>query len=163
MKPFANTCYSLLVFYSQAMPSRTEFQQLALSRLEEAKLLHANHFHDGAIYLAGYSLELALKARICYLLDSDYPTGGDFKQAFFSHRFETLIFLAGLKNKLSAKKATDTAFGVNWSLVADPTNGWNETFRYKSIGSSSISKTAEVLDALENSTHGILPWIKTLW
>ena len=145
------------------MPSRTEFQQLALSRLAEAKLLHNHGYNDGAVYLAGYSLELALKARICFLLDADYPTGGDFRQTFFSHRFATLVFLAGLEKKLAAQKAASADFETSWSVVADPTSGWNETFRYKSIGSSSANRAAEVLDALENSTYGILPWLKTLW
>lgn len=52
-------------------PSRTDFQQLADSRLLEAKTLLANNLFDGAVYLAGYALELALKARICKIIDTD--------------------------------------------------------------------------------------------
>jgi HEPN domain-containing protein len=42
--------------------NRRDFQELALVRLNEAKvLLDAGHF-DGAYYLAGYAVECALKA-----------------------------------------------------------------------------------------------------
>ena len=39
-------------------------RQLARLRLEEAAVLVANNRPDGAFYLAGYAVELTLKARI---------------------------------------------------------------------------------------------------
>lgn len=56
------------------MPTRKELQDLAEIRLQEAKVLFEKEFYDGARYLAGYVIELALKARICKILDLDqYP------------------------------------------------------------------------------------------
>src|SRR5882762_8203261 len=43
---------------------RATFQQLAESRLAEARLLLANGLPSGAYYLAGYAIECALKAII---------------------------------------------------------------------------------------------------
>ncbi len=56
------------------MTTRNQLKELALLRLREAEALHAVGLFDGAKYLSGYVLELALKARICRILDvEEYP------------------------------------------------------------------------------------------
>ena len=124
----------------------------------------ANGLYDGAAYLAGYALELALKARICKLLDSDYPQGrGDF-QSFMTHDYETLTRLAGLTKLLDSQKR-NVDFAAKWSLlvgnVAD--EGWSETWRYRKIGSVSQATAEEMIHALDDPASGILPWIHSLW
>jgi HEPN domain-containing protein len=42
-----------------------QIRQLAYERLEEAQILAQNGKYDGAFYLAGYSIELMLKAKVC--------------------------------------------------------------------------------------------------
>lgn len=145
-------------------PTRSELQNLSQSRLAEAKILLANSLFDGAVYLAGYALELALKARICRLLDSDYPQGRSEFQSFLTHDYGTLIRLAGLANKLDLQKG-NPAFGANWSLLsgAKPGEGWSETWRYRRIGSVSAANAEALIDALEDADNGILPWIYSLW
>jgi HEPN domain-containing protein len=49
---------------SKLIETRAEFQQLAHARLEESKALPDLGRWDGAYYLAGYTVELALKACI---------------------------------------------------------------------------------------------------
>lgn len=51
-----------------------DLQKLARARLKDAKsLLSAKRF-DGAIYIGGYVVEIALKARICRTLKwSEFP------------------------------------------------------------------------------------------
>ena len=49
---------------SKLIESRVEFQQLAQVRLDEAKVLLDVGKWGGAYYLAGYAVELALKACI---------------------------------------------------------------------------------------------------
>jgi HEPN domain-containing protein len=44
--------------------NREDFQQLAESRLKEARALLTAELPDGAYYLAGYAIECALKACI---------------------------------------------------------------------------------------------------
>lgn len=44
--------------------NRKHLHQLTKSRLKEAKLLLDNDYYSGAYYLAGYSIEFALKACI---------------------------------------------------------------------------------------------------
>ena len=48
--------------------TRAEFQQLAEQRLLEAKALLDQGKWDGAYYLAGYAVELALKACVIKML-----------------------------------------------------------------------------------------------
>ena len=50
------------------MPTRQELKKLAKIRLLEAKALFDKGLYDGACYLAGYVVALALKARICKVL-----------------------------------------------------------------------------------------------
>ena len=45
-----------------------ELRKIAKARLKDAEALLAAHRYDGAIYLCGYAVELALKARICQTL-----------------------------------------------------------------------------------------------
>ncbi len=66
--------------------TRAEFQQLAEARLEEAKTpLDAGKW-DGAYYLAGYAVELALKASIIKkLMATDaFPIEGLFERLLYA-------------------------------------------------------------------------------
>jgi len=66
---------------------RQQLQQLARLRLREAEALYGARLYDGCVYLAGYAVELALKARICRLLGlSEYPL--EPKQAFRVHNLQ---------------------------------------------------------------------------
>lgn len=53
---------------SKLIETRVEFQRLAEARLVEAKALLDVGKWDGAYYLAGYAVELALKACIINVL-----------------------------------------------------------------------------------------------
>ena len=47
------------------MISIADLRAIAVARLDDAKALSANGRADGAAYVCGYAIELALKARIC--------------------------------------------------------------------------------------------------
>lgn len=88
------------------MPSKNELKALSRTRLKEVKALYDSGLYDGASYLAGYVIELALKARICKHLDvNDYLDGGQISQSFKTHKLENLIILSGLSNKFSTELA----------------------------------------------------------
>jgi hypothetical protein len=53
------------------MPSRSDLHKLTKLRLDEATALLPLNFPDAAFYLAGYSIECALKAAVCKTLDQD--------------------------------------------------------------------------------------------
>jgi HEPN domain-containing protein len=53
------------------MKTVQEIKDIAFERLQEAAILCDNEKYDGAFYLAGYAIELMLKAKICERFDVD--------------------------------------------------------------------------------------------
>ena len=142
---------------SKLIQSRAEFQQLALDRLDEAKALLDLGKWDGAYYLAGYAVELALKACIIKtLMATDAFPDKEFSKNCYTHSIEKLVALAKLDGERKAATDADPALQTNWGLAL----GWSEEKRYHRIDKSE----AEALySAVADSAHGVLPWIKTNW
>jgi hypothetical protein len=141
------------------MPTRNEFKNISNTRLKEVKVLYRNGLYDGAVYLSGYVIETALKARICKLLDLDYPEIGTVSRSYLTHKFDDLVKLAGLQNQLDNERNTNFNFNTNWSLI----NNWSETIRYKTIGTSTQVDVEDIINALQDPNDGILTWIKKRW
>ena len=142
------------------MPNRVELKQLAKSRLREAKALFDCGLYDGSYYLAGYVVELSLKARICRMLDTDrYPESGKLSQSFKTHNLDDLLLLAGLERKFEQAKIANPNLLTNWSLVTE----WTEQFRYEPVGSSPRQRAQTTIAALEDKNDGIFTWIKKYW
>lgn len=53
------------------MNSKKDIRKIALQKLKDAELLYDNVCYDNAYYIAGYSVGLSLKARICKNLGID--------------------------------------------------------------------------------------------
>lgn len=141
------------------MPSKTELREISKTRLKEVKILFNHQLYDGAKYLSGYVIETALKARICKILDSDYPETGEIAKSFLTHKFDILVKLSGLQNILDKELNSNISFKTNWSLVTS----WNEAYRYKSVGSSSKRDVEDIINALEDKTDGVFTWLKKQW
>ena len=62
--------------------------------------------YDGAIYLGGYVVELALKNRICVVLNwKGFPqTAGEFQnyKSFKTHNLDVLLSLSGVESKINS-------------------------------------------------------------
>ncbi|TAD98413.1 MAG: HEPN domain-containing protein [Bacteroidetes bacterium] len=139
------------------MPTITQLKGLAELRLKEAEQLYQQGMYDGAYYLGGYTIEFALKARICKLLEVIlYPENF---QSFKIHKLSELVYLAGLSAEWESKKKTNSTFQDNSDLVF----AWNETLRYFPEGTKSQINTQKFLNAITDSTDGIFTWIKTKW
>ena len=139
------------------MPSRQELKALARLRLREAEALYDAGFYDGAAYLAGYVVEIALKARICRLLGlAEYPSAGALKQSYAVHDLDQLVLLAGLRPKLNPANA---ALFANWS-VAQP---WKPDRRYTARGTYGQQDALDILNAIRDPNGGILRWIAKYW
>ena len=104
-------------------------------------LLDAERY-DGAIYLCGYAIELALKAKICETLNwVGYPaTNREFQnyQTFRTHDLDVLLTLSG------SAAAIKTALPAEWSAVAN----WEPEVRYKDIGSATEQAVVEMLESI---------------
>ena len=142
---------------SKLIETEAEFQVLAEQRLVEAKALLDLEKWDGAYYLAGYAVELALKACIIKtLMATDAFPDREFSKNCYTHVIETLVKLAKLDEALKLAMDTDRYLFNNWTTVRD----WSEQKRYHRIDKTE----AEALyAAIADDTHGVLPWIKTQW
>ena len=89
------------------MISIAELRKIVSARLRDAEVLHQGGRFDGAVYLCGYAVELALKARICKTLKwSGFPsTNSEFQglQSFKTHRLDLLLSLFGQEAKIKTR------------------------------------------------------------
>jgi HEPN domain-containing protein len=117
---------------------------IANARLEDARALYDAGRFDGAAYLCGYAVELALKARICRALAwAEFPNANsEFRsyQSFKTHDLDVLLHLSG--QELSIKQA----HFASWNVVVV----WTPESRYNAIGSiQSLDAEAMILAAEE--------------
>ncbi len=112
------------------MISRTELRKISRARLKDSAVLFKARRYDGAIYLCGYSVEIALKTRICRTLKwNGYPsTRSEFQnlQSLKSHNLDVLLSLSGVEEKIKRN------YLAEWSEVAK----WDPEARYKPVGSA---------------------------
>jgi hypothetical protein len=98
------------------MIDRTALKRIARARLKDAEVLCRNRRYDGARYLCGYSIELALKSRICRTLKwKEFPEEANEFQGLTSlktHNLDILLRLSGVEEKIK------TNYMVDWSIVA---------------------------------------------
>lgn len=136
--------------------NRTDFQQLADVRIDEAAALLAAQKWDGAYYLAGYAVECALKACIAKLTNQfDFPDKR-FAEQCFTHELPRLVDCAELDDKLDTDLGADTILKANWKIVVQ----WEEVSRYR----RKTQAEAEMLyNAITDPDHGVLPWLKQNW
>ncbi len=138
------------------MPTRKQLRDLAQLRLKEAEALFAAGLYDGAVYLSGYVVELALKARVCRLLELDnYPDTGELKKVYAVHNLDQLLILSGVSARVNPK---NPVLYKNWSAARD----WRTEQRYQVPGTTQ-QKARDVLDAIRDRRDGVLTWIKKHW
>ncbi len=138
--------------------NRSDLQALADVRIDEAQVLlgMTPPRADGAYYLAGYSVECALKAAIAKLNNQyDWPEKW-FVTECHTHNILALVRLAGLEAARAADAAANPALALNWSIVKD----WSERSRYER---HSQAKAQKMIDAVIDNVNGVLPWIKARW
>jgi HEPN domain-containing protein len=89
--------------------------EIARARLEDANILLTSRRYDGAIYLCGYAVELALKAKICQTLNwPGYPsTAGEFRdyQSFRTHDLDVLLHLTGREEFIKTSRRASLPSG----------------------------------------------------
>lgn len=127
------------------MIALSDMEKTAKEHLKTARLLcqkqHARF--DAAVYLCGYAIEIALKARICRTLGwVNYPfTNSEFDgyRSFQTHNFKILLHLSGVE----AKIMSDPALQAEWSVVLK----WNPEMRYTMLGTTSAADAADMIDA----------------
>lgn len=142
---------------SKLIATKAEFQTLAEERLVEAKALLDLEKWDGAYYLAGYAVELALKACIIkMLMTTDAFPDKRFSNNCYTHSIDTLVTLAKLVDARKTATDADPDLLTNWQLA----QVWSEEKRYHRIDKS---EAEQLFTAISDDAHGVLSWIKTQW
>jgi hypothetical protein len=107
-----------------------QLRAISEARLQDAIVLLENDRIDGAAYLCGYAVELALKARICITLNWEgFPqTRSEFEDysSFRTHKLDVLLRLSGQEKRIKAEQLDE------WSSVLP----WSPEGRYQAVGHS---------------------------
>ncbi len=91
---------------------------MAEMRLDEAKSLLDLGKWGGAYSLAGYALELALKACIIKaLMATDAFPGKEFSKNCYTQDIEKLVGLARLQDQLKIAADADSDLKMNWTIA----------------------------------------------
>lgn len=134
--------------------TRADLQRMADEKLADAKILLAASKWSNAYYLAGYAVELGLKACVAKLFKADAIPDKKLVEQTYKHDLRELVGTANLGPDFLAKQ-TDAAFVEKWGVVKD----WSEQARYKELSEAD----ARALMAAIESNDGILAWIKAHW
>ena len=135
---------------------RKDLLELSRIRLKEATALLQWGLFDSAYYLAGYSVECAIKACIAKVTKrGEFP---DKKRvdSSYTHSLKELIKVAGLEGARNTLANQDPLFKENWEAV----RAWNEQSRYLRHRPES-AKT--LVAAVGDRQHGVIAWIKQHW
>jgi hypothetical protein len=136
--------------------NREILQQLSEQHLGDAQVLFERKRWPGAYYLAGYSVECALKACIAKLTKAhDFPHKDSSK--VFTHKFDILVGLAELETVRIEKCKTSRSFDLYWAHVGK----WSEESRYDSTRGE--QEAYDMIRAISDNQEGVLPWIKLHW
>lgn len=133
-----------------------EWKAKAEEFLRGARLLLANREYSSAYYLAGLTVECALKAKIASrFLAHDIPEKRLVLDVY-DHDLQKLLVHAQLSNELQADGTSTPRLSENWSLVKT----WTVNARY---GIWLEAQASDMVRSISERGTGLLPWIKRRW
>jgi hypothetical protein len=133
--------------------SKGDLEALSDVRIREATLLYQAQHYSGAYYLAGYAVELAIKACIAKHIRTGFIPDRNFVNRIYQHKSDELIGLDGLKDALNDDIKLDPQLGGNWGIACD----WSEESRYSAWDALNA---AALISAIGDPVHGVLQWLK---
>jgi hypothetical protein len=137
--------------------NKAEWRKLATERARDAKALLAIKRWAAAYYLAGYAVECALKSCvIAYLMRTDDFPDRKYSERCWTHNLSQLVEISGVKAVLDADMAADPDLLANWAVVRD----WTEASRY---ALTPKADAVAMVEAVTDSKHRVLRWIKSHW
>lgn len=137
------------------MLTRQDAQRVAQVKLDDARLLARQGRHASSYYLAGYAVEIALKAAAAKTIRAEtIPPRGTLDK-IFTHDFRKLVAIAGLASELTIACRSDR-FAANWAIA----NRWSTDSRYAMIDPFAC---AALLSAIVDPDDGVFEWLKKHW
>lgn len=134
--------------------NKTDFLRLSRARLTEAKALFTAGHYSGSYYLAGYSVECAIKACVTKQFKRHTVPDRDLVNKFYQHNLDSLLRLASIRDRLDKDMDKDKDLKLNWAIVKD----WTVESRYRAIIPEALAR--DLLLAVTARKHGILSWVK---
>jgi hypothetical protein len=111
---------------------------------------------SGAYYLAGYSVECAIKACIAKETQRHEFPDKDRVQKSYTHKPADLLKVANLYDELQRSIRANARLEASWNVVL----GWSEQSRYSTW---SRSDAYAMIDAVGRRKEGMLPWLQRHW
>ena len=131
---------------------RQNLLQLSTQWLDDARILLAAGRFAGAYHAGGVSLECLLKARIAAGTQAEEFPDKKFADRVWTHQPVELLKAGGLVAFLDQ---APSAIQANWTTVKD----WTIDSRYNHIVDRVVAEA--FLDALDDQTNGVLPWLRS--
>lgn len=138
------------------MLTKKELENLAQVRLDDSIFLLSVNRCSSAYYLAGYAVELALKACIAKLVQTDTIPDKAFILATYTHKFKDLLATAGLLPEFQEAIKNDPDFAANWAIASQ----WSEESRYQLWDPIAA---ANMINAIADPQNGVFQWVKARW
>jgi hypothetical protein len=138
------------------MLSKNDIERLAQVRLEDAILLFQSGKSSSAYYLAGYSVELALKACISKLFQSNVIPDKALVNATHTHNLNDLLNVSGLLPQFKNETKSNHNLAANWGIVSK----WNEASRYQLWDQITA---ATLIQSIQDPNNGVFQWVKKYW
>jgi hypothetical protein len=135
---------------------RSDLRANAQAKIDDAIILLMNNRFSNAYYLAGYAVEIGLKACIAAQISAETIPDKAFIKGIMNHQYRVLVGLAGLAGSLKDEEDKDQLFATNWALASQ----WEPDARYEAIDPMSAQL---LVDAIATPNSGVLQWIKTHW
>jgi HEPN domain-containing protein len=136
--------------------NRADLQRLSRLRIQEARSLLKSGLPSGAYYLAGYSVECAIKACIAKQTQRYEFPDKDRVQKSFVHKPADLLRVANLYDELQRSIAANARLEASWNIVL----GWSEQSRYSTW---SRADAHAMIDAAGRRREGMLTWLQERW
>ncbi len=138
------------------MLTKKDLETLADTRLGDARHLLGGGRCSAAYYLAGYAVELGIKACIADVFQADVIPDKSFVNAIHTHKLDELLGLAGVKKQLQDDMKTNAVLAAAWGVASK----WTETSRYQMWDQFAA---ASMISAVGDPNHGVLQWLKKRW
>lgn len=135
---------------------RSEWRRKSRSLASSALILLRDGENSTAYYLAGLSIECALKAKIARrFLASDIPKK-QLVDSVYKHDLEQLLGIAQLKTEFDADCIAKPQLNSNWQIA----KAWNVDARYADW---SHAEANDMVHATTARGNGVLAWIRRNW
>jgi len=99
---------------------------------------------------------MALKACVTKQIRPEAIPDRNFINKIYTHNFDQLIGLAGLRTEMKTAQDEDAQFHAYWGITAE----WSPDSRYAIADAISAQL---LLTAIGDANHGVLRWIKNHW